>query len=160
MKIRRINRKSSEEIELVAKRMQLTLIDVMGKEKGENYYSESWLLERVQFYIDLEENAAIFLAEENKTIIGQAIVRVEKDRDVSDTKFGYFSTIYVMPEYRRKGFAKKLIKEVHSWCLVKDLRLVTYSTAKEHSGLINLLKEFNYKVMLETNEMIRLSCKL
>ena len=46
-KIRQINPSSSSEIELVAKRMRDTLMEVAGAERGEAMYSMEWLIERV-----------------------------------------------------------------------------------------------------------------
>ncbi len=161
MRIRSINSVSEAEILTVAERMKLTLIDVMGLEKGSSYYSNEWLINRVRWHIGQGENASIILCEDEKrNIIGQAIVRIENDKEIQDKDFGYFSTIYVVPQWRRKGVARKLIESVHNWCESKGLDKVTYSTAEGHKGLISLFEQFGYRVIIRSNQMVRLSTDL
>lgn len=161
MNIRPLNRDSKEEINLVADRMRKTLEDVMGEEKGANFYSQDWLLERVEWHISLQDKAEIFLVtDDDKKILAQAIVRIEIDPEIYEKEFGYFSTIYVVPEERRKGIARDLINTVHNWCVEKNLDVTTYSTAKNHGGLISLFKQFGYEIVVETDDMVRLKVSL
>ncbi|MBT4792132.1 MAG: GNAT family N-acetyltransferase [Halobacteriovoraceae bacterium] len=154
MIIRPIAPNSKEETSLVAKRMKKTLIDVMGEKDGKNYYSDEWLISRVEQHINLKENACIFLSEENSgEISGQAIIRIEKD---NGTNYGFFSTIYVAEEFRGKGIAKELIMAVLKWCKDKDLKRVTYNTAENHTSIINLFGKFKFKESLRADGMVKL----
>lgn len=151
--VRTINPRSEEEIALVADQMQKTLIDVMGAEKGEHYYSKEWLLERVQYHINLKDNASIFLAIEDGNIAGQAIVRTENDNSV---EYGFFSTIYVNPDYREKGVATDLTNEVIEWCAKKDLPYVIYNTASDNKKMTDLLVKFGFQLFLKDGGMVQL----
>jgi GNAT superfamily N-acetyltransferase len=130
----------------------------MGQEKGSSYYPKDWFLKRIQEHIDMKDQCEIFLAQDNNTneIIAHTIARVEKNEELSISQFGYFSTIYVAPSRRRQGVARKMIIRVNDWCKDRSLPFVTYSTAKDHFGLIKLLEECGYKKTIETDEMIRL----
>lgn len=158
MLIRTLNPKSDKEINLVASRMQKTLVDVLGKKEGEHYYSKDWLLDRVKYHMQLGEAASIFLSEEVfGQISGQAIVRIEKE---DGEYYGYFSTIYVVDEYRRKGKAKLIIEAVMEWCHSKNLTKVTYNTAKNHVPIIRLFKGFGFRERLSEKNMVRLELSL
>ncbi|MEQ1936174.1 MAG: hypothetical protein ABL962_20145, partial [Fimbriimonadaceae bacterium] len=79
MTIRPLNPNSIEEIELVAKRMRLTLMEVISVEEGEKMYTMDWLIERVKFHLDPTLcDGQVFLAEaDDGTILGHTIVRIE-----------------------------------------------------------------------------------
>ena len=152
--IRPLQSNSIEEIQLVASRMKLTLIDVMGDQKGSNFYSEEWLLDRVFWHVNLGSNAEIFLCtDESGNIVAQAIVRKEKE---SDREFGYFSTIYVEPASRRKGAAKLLIAKVLEWCHSRNLPKIIYNTATNNTNMIALLQKYEFKIELEAEGMVQL----
>lgn len=137
----------------IAARMRSTLIDVLGDKKGANMYSMDWLVERVQWHLDLGLKAKIFLAESNQEIVAHAIVRTENS---NDGEFGYFSTIYVAPEFRNKGIAKTLIKTVESWCRQKHLPYMAYNTAENNFRLIELFKNFSFEIIVRESEMVQL----
>ena len=66
IQIREINPNSNDEIALVASRMQKTLIEVMGEKRGSNFYSMEWLVERVQWHLNPERTAKIYLIENKR----------------------------------------------------------------------------------------------
>lgn len=157
---RPLNRQSQEEINSVAQNMKKTLMEVMGEEKGSQYYSMDWLLERVYWHIELGDRAKIILCEDAfSNLIGQAIVRVEFDEDL-EQEIGYFSTIYIEPAIRKQGAASLLINQVHEWCKEKQLQIVSYSTAKDNEKLLSLFHKFGYEKTLKTDEMVKLECVL
>jgi ribosomal protein S18 acetylase RimI-like enzyme len=156
--IREINPDSSQEIDLVASRMRSTLVDVLGKDKGESMYTMDWLRDRVMWHLSPDRDAKVFLAEENSEIVAPAIVRVEKnDNDIS---YGYFSTIYVATKFRNKGIATKLIQTVEAWCSDKKLPYVTYNTADDNDRLIELFKRLSYEIVARKSEMVQLKKSL
>ncbi len=153
--IRTINPKSSKEISLVASRMQKTLIDVLGKAKGESLYSMDWLVERVNWHLAPERVAQVLLAEtQQQEIVGQAIVRLEENSE--GHAYGYFSTIYVAPEYRNQGVAKKLIQEITSWSLNQGFPYIIYNTARDNDRLIGLFQKFGFLISLTESDMVQL----
>ena len=152
--IRPINPKDKTEIRDVVQKMRATLVEVMGTKQGEEYYSDEWLEHRVYFHLNLKESACIFLADIHDKTIGQAIVRIEKE---DEKAYGFFSTLYVCPEYRRRGIAKCLIESVLKWCEAHSLSRVIYNTAADHHSVIHLFKSFDFKEILwSTNQMVQL----
>ena len=132
----------------------MTLIDVMGAEKGSSFYSDDWLLDRVRWHLDLGKNAEILLCvDDTGNIVGQAIIR--KDLE-NECKFAYFSTIYVDPFWRRKGAAKLLIEEVIEWCRSHNFLKINYNTAADNQNLIELLQKYDFMIELEFEGMVKL----
>jgi ribosomal protein S18 acetylase RimI-like enzyme len=153
--IREIDPDSREEIELVAKRMRLTLIDVLGDEKGTALYTMQWLIDRVRWHLAPERRAKIYLAETQDGIAGQAIARIENDD--SGNPYGYFSTIYIEPQSRRQGIARILMDQVEEWFIEQKVPKVTYNTAVHHVRLKKIFELRGYKVTLEESEMVQLT---
>lgn len=156
--IRPLNPNSKQEIDLVADQMQKTLVDVMGPEKGTNYYSKSWLKERVKYHIDLADDAVVFVACDDNKVIGQAIVRIELDKD--KLKYGYFSTIYIQPKYRQQGVASELVKKIINWCSNKRLPYIVYNTAKNHQKMKSLLLKFDFDEALSSDDMVQFKMEI
>lgn len=134
--------------------MRKTLVEVLGAERGGTMYTQEWLKERVLFHLDPEKSAEILLAElKNGCIAGHFIVRVEQD---SSGDFGYGSTIYVEPEYRRLGIARALLEAADEWMLQRNLTMAFYNTAITNSKLISLFCSEGYELIEEHGEMVRL----
>lgn len=154
--IREIDPDSLQEIKLVAERMRKTLIDVLGEDQGKAMYTLDWLENRVRWHLELRNNAKIYLAENaNKNIIGQAIVRAEKDENGRD--YGYFSTIYVAPEFRDQGVATNLIHQVENWCQASGFYKIIYNTAEDNHKLIRLYEKFGFSITLRESKMVQLT---
>jgi GNAT superfamily N-acetyltransferase len=155
--IREIDRNSNEEITLVAARMRQTLIEVLGEEKGTALYSMDWLMDRVRWHLDREQTQAkIFLIETNsREIAAHAISRVESDE--KSVSYGYFSTIYVEPKSRNRGFAKALLHHVESWFSDIGMPKVVYNTAENHSKLIKLFESHGYQITHRESDMVQLT---
>ena len=159
-KIRPIDAGSCNEIDLVASRMRLTLIEVLGEEKGTNLYSLDWLKQRVLFHLDPSQSTGqVFVAESSKTeIIGHFIVRI--DCDDSGKEIGLGSTIYVAPEYRKQGVATTLLSTAEAWMLDHGMTEAVYYTATNNAKLINLYRRQGYEIVEEASEMVKLSKQL
>ena len=155
--IRVINPNSSDEILLVANRMRETLIDVLGDDKGKNFYTQDWLVNRVKWHLDPKNCISKILLSviNNDQIIGHAIARLEIDQE--KLNFGYFSTIYVEPDSRHKGYAKELMDNVEEWFLELGLRKFVYNTAENHHRLIKAFTARGYQITHRENEMVQLT---
>jgi GNAT superfamily N-acetyltransferase len=156
-KIREINPNSEEEISLVAARMRQTLVEVLGEEKGTSLYSMEWLLGRVRWHLNSNlATAKIFLIEDdNCEIVGHAIARIDTDSD--ERRFGYFSTVFIVPAYRKKGLARSLLLHVEAWLRSMKMQKIAYNTAENHSQLINLFEKNGFAITHREGEMVQLS---
>jgi GNAT superfamily N-acetyltransferase len=154
MKIREIDPKSNAEIQLVAQRMQQTLVEVLGEEKGKSMYTMDWLVERVRWHLDSKNtDGRVFISEsQSGEITGHAIARIDHG-----SSFGYFSTIFVEPSSRRHGVATRLMKHVEGWFSERKVPKVVYNTADNHLALIGLFKAHGYDITHSESEMVQLT---
>lgn len=143
--IRKLNHASTFEIELVAARMRATLEEVLGAEQGGTMYTMAWLINRVRQHIDGDLNGEVLLAEDQAgQIIGHTIVRLDLGR-VGDT-IGLFSTIYVVPAYRRQAVASQLIQSGEAWMAAHGLHTFATYTSVTNTKLIHLFQKHGYRV--------------
>lgn len=129
--LRPINPTSDAEINLVAQRMRLTLIEVEGEAVGTALYPLDWLRERVRWHLDpARARAQVCLAiDPAGDIVGHMIVRVEADDDGG--RFGLFSTTYVRPESRQNGVASALLLHGEQWmCALGLPSAATWTSAR------------------------------
>ena len=155
-KIRDLNQSSTDELELVAKRMQLTLIEVLGEEKGKSMYSMEWLVQRVLFHLSDQTTGKVLVCEDSKgEICGHAIGRLE--HDASSDAYGFFSTIFVDSKSRRSGFATALMDALESWFRTLGVKRVVYNTAESNTKLIKLFECDGYAITLRQSEMVELT---
>jgi GNAT superfamily N-acetyltransferase len=166
MQIRAARASSDREISLIASRMRLTLMEVLGAQAGAAMYTMDWLRERVRFHLDpLRCTAAIFVAESAAgELIGQSIVRVEPARP-SDAApaaevYGLMSTIYVVPAVRRNGVAEKLVEQAEAWMREQGLDRAATNTGQHNQKLIGLFEKRGYQISLHTEDMVQLSRQL
>lgn len=150
--IRPIDPESAQEIELVGTRMRDTLIEVLGDERGSQMYSIEWLVQRVRFHLDTNQSTGeVFVAEgPNGQIIGHTIVRLDKN-EAGDT-IGLFSTIFVVPEMRRKKVAQRLIERGERWLIDRGMAELHTYTDVGNLKLIRLFQGKGFRVMEEKNE--------
>lgn len=144
------------EIEIVARNMRQTLIDVMGAERGGEFYSLDWLVDRVRWHLAPERTAKVLVVEgSDGRIVGHAIVRVEVDEE--GASFGYFSTIFVEEASRRRGLATRLMASAEGWVRGHQLRRVVYNTAASNERLLPLFQRHGYRVTLREGDMVQLT---
>lgn len=145
---------------MVASRMRLTLIEVLGQERGKSLYTDEWLQQRVQFHLDPSKSIGqVFVAENNeREIIGHFIVRIDKDD--SGKAIGLGSTIYVAPEFRNKSIATSLLATAEAWMVSHGMTEAVYYTASSNSNLINLYLKQGYEIAEKQSEMVRLTKEL
>lgn len=158
MRIRRINPHADTEIDLVAARMRLTLMEVIDPQRGDAMYTMDWLRDRVRYHLDPSRQAAVFLAEaDDGTIVGHTIVRVQRE---DDGEVGLFSTTYVVPEARRDGIAQALLQRGEDWMRAQRMTRAATYTSKSNEKLIRLYESRGYAIDLRSDEMVRLVGKL
>ena len=157
VRVRALEPDAHEEIELVARRMRDTLVEVLGEARGGTLYTHDWLVNRVRQHLNPKElTGQVFLAAcEASEIGGHTIVRV--DQDDSGNPIGLFSTIYVAPTHRRRGIATSLLIRGEGWMLEHDLpRAVTYTD--EHNGrLRDLFRGRGYSMSPLPNSFVAFS---
>jgi GNAT superfamily N-acetyltransferase len=166
MQIRATRASSDLEIDLIASRMRLTLMEVLGDEAGAAMYTMDWLRERVRFHLDPQLClAAVYVAESDAgEIIGQSIVRVEPARPalaatVQD-EYGLVATIYVVPEARRAGVAELLLDQAEAWIRAQGLHRAATNTGQHNLKLIRLFEKRGYAITLRTDDMVQLAREL
>lgn len=126
--------------------MRDTLVEVLGEERGGSMYSMDWLIDRAAFHLDPEKcDGEIFLAvADDGEIVGHNILRIEKD---DEGPFGLFSTTYVAPAARGKGFAKFLVEQGEKWFIDKGMtRMFTY-TEENNEPLKRLFCSMGFEVV-------------
>ena len=151
-RIRLLDPASDAEVNLVADRMRETLVEVVGPEQGRAMYSVEWLRQRVRWHLDPQQTtAALWLAElADGQIAGHTIVRVEPVG--SEDPIGLFSTIYVVPQLRRRGIATRLLDRGEQWMVARKLAQAATNTAQANHKLIALLRRRGYDVWLTDDE--------
>ena len=155
--IRPINPQSPSEVRIVAERMRLTLIEVLGQERGSEMYTMDWLEARVRYHLDPTQSIGevLLAVDELGNVAGHTILRVEKDEDGSD--FGLFSTIYVAESYRRLGIAQALISHGESWMMDHGLTLGVTYTHPKNERLHRLFGLLGYQSTPINEDFVRLS---
>ena len=157
MHIRQIDPTSDEEIGLVAERMRLTLVEVLGEEVGGKMYTMDWLIDRVRFHLDAAKcTGAVFVAEApDGHIAGHTIVRLEPDDE--EGTIGLFSTTYVEPESRRLGVAAELLHAGEVWMIEHGMKKAVTYTDRENEPLKKLYLSHGYGEKEMPNNFVALS---
>jgi GNAT superfamily N-acetyltransferase len=145
--IRPIDPSATAELDLVAYRMQLTLMEVLGAGIGGSMYSIDWLRDRVRAHLDPRRyTGEVLVAEDHDgLILGHTITRVDTDPRVKGP-VGLFSTTYVIHQARRLGVARALIKDGEQW--LRDQRLTLFVTDTDYVNmpLLSLFGGLGYAV--------------
>jgi GNAT superfamily N-acetyltransferase len=155
-RVRPIAPTRNSEVELVACRMRLTLCEVLGEEAGTALYSMEWLRQRVRWHLDPAScTGQVFLAEDAAgAILGHTIVRL--DADDAGTPLGLFSTIYVVPDARRRGIASRLLRAGEAWLIRHGMATAVTNTSAANVKLIRLYEKHGYTLIAAHGEMVRL----
>jgi GNAT superfamily N-acetyltransferase len=155
-RIRPMDPTSETELELVARRMRLTLNEVLGEEVGTALYSMEWLRQRVLWHLNPANcTGQVFLAEDaDGTIVGHTIVRI--DADDAGTPIGLFSTTYVAPEVRRRAVASRLLRAGEAWLIGHGMTTAVTATSAANVKLIKLYEKHGYVIVGAHADMVRL----
>lgn len=112
-----------------------------------------WLRDRVLWHLDSKNtNGKVYVVAAKGQVIAHAIARVDQTPEV----FGYFSTLFVEPSFRRTGLAKALVDHVERWFRSENMPFILYNTASSHHTLINLFEKKGFSISLKDGEMIQL----
>lgn len=151
--IRDIDASNEPEIELVARRMRLTLQEVVGPEEGEAMYTMDWLIQRVKFHLEPANCIGrVLLAEAlGGEIVAHCILRIEAD---DEGEFGLFSTFYVEPNSRRRGLAERFVAEGEAWFRQHGLTQFRTYTAETNVPLHRLMERHGYAITFRKNAMV------
>lgn len=145
-RIRDIDPASAAEVDLVARRMRQTLVEVEGEEAGTALYTLQWLRDRVRWHLDpASTTGRVFLAEDAAgQVLGHAIVRIE--RDDAGRRFGLFSTLFVDPGSRKRGMGARLLRHGEDWMAGNALPEAATWTSSTNAKLIGLCGKHGYTV--------------
>ena len=145
MHIRDIDPASTAEVELVARRMRETLVEVEGPERGSTMYTMDWLVARVRWHLDGKSCRGRVLVAElpGKEIAGHTIIRVEPAESGS---FGLVSTTYVDPAHRRTGLASAFLDRSERWFREEGMPSCCTWTSGTNEKLIALYERHGYAI--------------
>lgn len=146
--VRALNRNVADEVDLVARRMRQTLVEVLGARRGTRMYTLKWLRQRVLQHLD-QLDGEVFVVEEGGELVGHAIVRVEEG-------VGLFSTVFVDPAYRGRGLARQLLAQGEQWMLARQMTEGVTYTAETNDKLRRLFESCGYRVVEQCGEFIQL----
>ncbi len=134
--------------------MRETLGEVLGEERGEAMYSLAWLEDRVRFHLEPSRTAAVFVVETEEQVVGHTIVREESE---DGELYGLFSTIFVLPDHRRREVARALVTHGEDWMRDKGLVRAATNTSSTNEKLIRLFEGQGYTIVLRVDNMVHLS---
>ncbi len=160
LRIESLTPDEGEEIQRIAERMRLTLMEVVGEERGKSMYEMPWLEGRVRQHLDSPDvTGAVFVARvgEAPASVGHTIVRIERDEE--GEPMGLFSTSYVAPSARRHGIADALLLRGEAWMRERKMPTFATHTSSTNTPLIRLYEKHGYKIVqsIPEDKMIRLA---
>lgn len=142
LSLRPLDPAAPSEIDLVARRMRATLVEVEGEAVGTALYTLEWLRDRVRWHLDRPDAAVLLAVDAAGQIVGHTIVRKEEDADTGP--YGLFSTTYVVPEARRAGVADALLRAGEDWMRSRSLPRGATWTSAGNTKLIRLYAKHGY----------------
>ena len=147
--IRPIDPGSQAEVDLVAHRMRLTLIEVEGEATGTALYTIDWLRDRVRFHLDGAQCTGTVLLAEGRAgeVVGHTILRREQHED--GRAFGLVATTYVDPAWRRRGIAERLLDAGEAWFRGQGLAEFATWTSATNAPLVGLYRRHGYEITAE-----------
>jgi GNAT superfamily N-acetyltransferase len=158
--VRPLDRDRQDEIELVARRMRETLVEVLGAERGGAMYTHEWLVNRVRWHLDPAQitGEVLVIEDERGVIAGHAIVRIDQDGD--GRPIGLLSTIFVDPARRRRGFAGELIRHAEGWMRARGMTIAVTYTDRGNEKLQTLFTARGYSMSPMPEDFVRLAKEL
>ena len=154
--VRPLDPSRQDEIELVASRMKLTLVEVLDRARADELFDDRQLVDRVHWHLH-EPRAEVLLVEVGGEIAGHSIVRVEQEHD---REIGLFSTTYVHPPFRRAGLASLLLADGERWMRRAGMTEAASYTDANNRKLIELYRRHGYSVVIIDPEWARVHRRL
>ena len=103
--------------------------------------------------------SAFLIAEINGEIIGYTMARIERGLShysiFHRSKKGHTVSIAIKPEYRRKSFATKLLKESIAAMIKQGVNELFLEVRVSNTEAVNLYKSVGYEILKEINHYYR-----
>lgn len=128
-------------IKLLSKKEELKYSETLKPlSKSKEYYEE-------YLQLDLTKpDRALFIAEENKKIVGIILGKFFKPLRISKyPKKGHISNLYVDKAHRKKGIAEKLVLEVIKWLKENRVRHSSLEIHIDNIAAQNLYRKLGFK---------------
>lgn len=145
VEIRELDRGADEMIDLIARRMHLTLVEVLDEARAKALYSHDELIDRVRWHLEdvPGRRAAVYVsATTDGEISGHTIVRAEEEEG---DFIGLFSTTYVDPKHRHAGIGSALLRRGEEWMRAQGLTNACTYTDRDNSKLLALYENLGYR---------------
>jgi ribosomal-protein-alanine N-acetyltransferase len=128
--------------------MEMTIEDASVKFLDQFYEIEKQCFEREAFskqqiaYLLTDYNAIGLAARINNEIAGFVIGRIDVGRNVTS---GHILTLDVLPPYRRKGIAQRLLLEIETVFKERGIKECRLEVREGNVAASNLYQKFGYK---------------
>ena len=99
------------------------------------------------------ESWEVFVAEEDSSIAGFALVREETTPPYPcfvPHKYAYLMDMVVSPQYRGRGLGTQLIERVKMWAKERNLDYVELQVLEENTGAISLYERNRFSTAMRT----------
>ena len=97
-----------------------------------------------------EENAAVFLAEENARIIGVILAVMCQTPDISIlVKRSYVSVenLVVVEAYRQQGIGQALMEQIHLWAQARGIKEIELTVWNFNQGAAAFYEKLGYRML-------------
>ena len=111
---------------------------------------------------DNENHLYLVAHDEDGLLLGHAIALIREDED--GVLHGYSYTRYVLPRYRRRGVARRLLEQALEWWRDREVSYILAHTHPSNAPLLGLFTAFGFvEISRETKRWssvtLRLDCR-
>lgn len=137
--------------------MEVTIEDASIKFLDEYYEIEKQCFNREAFskqqigYLLTDYNAVGLTARVNGATVGFAIGRIDI---VRNTVYGRILTVDIVPSYRRKGIAQKLLREIEAIFKAKGAKECRLEVREDNAAALSLYLKLGYKKSRQTGKVL------
>jgi ribosomal protein S18 acetylase RimI-like enzyme len=131
MKIRKGKLNDLEELHFILNNTK----ELHGEKNNPEQYPRRWIK-----IVLKDKTTSVLIAEEKNKLAGFFIAEFDKK-----TKSSYLVDIFVKPEYRKKEFASKLLKEYEKLCREKGIDELTTLVLTDNKKMQSFMKKYNYR---------------
>jgi [ribosomal protein S18]-alanine N-acetyltransferase len=119
----------------------IRLLDKLFEIEGQCFNQEAFTKRQIA-YLLTDYNTVALVAKRNSAIAGFIIAQVEIE---NDTLFGHIITINVAPNYRRKGTASKMLKEIEELLKQKGISECHLEVREDNTAALKLYQSNGYQ---------------
>ena len=109
----------------------------------EQCFDEEAFTKRQIAYLLTDYNTIALAAKTNTDIAGFIIAQIETD----ETEFGHIITLNVAPNYRHKGIATKLLREIETLLKQRGISECRLEVREDNHAAIKLYHKLGYQTM-------------